>query len=332
MFFREICAFELNVEKLRHLEASMPITLCKLEMVFSSNLFDSMEHLPIHLAYEAKVESLQQYRWMYPFERFLRTLKEKIKNPRYVKGSIAEAFLVEEATKFASYYYPPKMISRWRGARRNDDGSDTSDHISIFNFPSRVMGKHFRSTLEGSDKRVMEWYILNNCEEAALYLKPLHAIAYFLNPKFHYDSKFNPDCEVKTSLWKTLEKMCPDIKTRITIDSQIEKFDRAEGLFGNSLAIATRDRKQHALWWNSFGPRNLQDDRNNKGKGIVIQDNANKIDKRNDNAKKNDTGKGSQIVEQDMGDESDFSNEKGEGLNMPELDVDSDSDNISLDG
>ncbi|KAI9087839.1 hypothetical protein K1719_030169 [Acacia pycnantha] len=119
--------------------------------------------------------------------------------------------------------------------------------------------------------------------------------------------------------------MCPDIKTRITIDSQIEKFDRAEGLFGNSLAIATRNRKQPS-------PQNLQDDRNNKGKGIVIQDNVNKIDKQNDNAKKNDNGKGSQTVEQDMGDESDdFSNEEDEGLNMPELDADSDSDNISLD-
>ncbi|KAI9118810.1 hypothetical protein K1719_010255 [Acacia pycnantha] len=71
-----------------------------------------MEHFPVHLAYEAKVGGPQQYRWMYPFERFLRTLKKKIKNPRYIEGSIAEAFLVEEATKFASYYYPPEMISR----------------------------------------------------------------------------------------------------------------------------------------------------------------------------------------------------------------------------
>ncbi|KAI9127300.1 hypothetical protein K1719_001859 [Acacia pycnantha] len=52
---------------------------------------------------------------MYPFERFLRTLKQKIKNPRYVEGSIVEAYLVEEAAKFASYYYPPEMMSRWRG-------------------------------------------------------------------------------------------------------------------------------------------------------------------------------------------------------------------------
>ena len=68
-FFREICAYELNVERLWHLEASMPITLCKLEMVFPPSMFDSMEHLPVHLAYEARVGGPQQYRWMYPFER-----------------------------------------------------------------------------------------------------------------------------------------------------------------------------------------------------------------------------------------------------------------------
>ncbi|KAI9091064.1 hypothetical protein K1719_028334 [Acacia pycnantha] len=89
--------------------------------------------------------------WMYPFERFLRALKEKIKNLRYVEGSIAKAFLVEEATKFSPYYYPPKMISRWRGVPCNDDGGDTSDQVSIFNFPGRVVGKHLRPTLEGSE-------------------------------------------------------------------------------------------------------------------------------------------------------------------------------------
>ncbi|KAI9082962.1 hypothetical protein K1719_035105 [Acacia pycnantha] len=134
----------------------MPITLCKLEMVFPPSLFDLMEHLPVHLAYKAKVRGSQQYRWMYPFERFLRTLKHKIKNPRYVEGSIAEAYLVEEASKFASYCYPPEMISRWRGIPRNDDGGDMSAQKSIFNFPGRVVGKHWRSTLKGRDMQVTE--------------------------------------------------------------------------------------------------------------------------------------------------------------------------------
>ncbi|KAK4267817.1 hypothetical protein QN277_024550 [Acacia crassicarpa] len=170
VFFREICASELNVEKLRLLEASMPITQCKLEKVFPPSFFDSMEHLPVHLAYEARVGGPQQYRWMYPFERFLRTLKQKIKNPTHVEGSIAEAYLVEEAAKFSSYYHPPEMMSRWRRVPRNDAG-DTRDQKSIFNYPGRVVGKHWKSTLDGRDKQVAEWYILNNCEEVAPYLK-----------------------------------------------------------------------------------------------------------------------------------------------------------------
>ncbi|KAI9076315.1 hypothetical protein K1719_041740 [Acacia pycnantha] len=103
---------------------------------------------------------------MYPFERFLRTLKHKIKNPRYVEGSIAEAYLVEEAAKFASYYYPLEMMSRWRGVPRNDDAGDTRDQKSIFNFPGRVVGKRSRSTLGGRDKRVAECYFSNSVRSA----------------------------------------------------------------------------------------------------------------------------------------------------------------------
>ncbi|KAI9116057.1 hypothetical protein K1719_012987 [Acacia pycnantha] len=119
---------------------------------------------------------------MYPFERFLRTLKCKIKNPRYVEGSIAEAFLVEETTKFGSYYYPPEVISRWRGVPRNDGGGVPSGQISIFNYPGRVVGKHCSSTLEGIDKKVAEWYILNNCEEADPFLKHFSNCVRSTNP------------------------------------------------------------------------------------------------------------------------------------------------------
>ncbi|KAI9094738.1 hypothetical protein K1719_026544 [Acacia pycnantha] len=143
MFFREICASEVNVEKLRHLEASMPITLCKLEMEFPLRLFDSMEHFPVHLAYEAKVGGFYAYlSTRLKIKGMLKDLSLK-RNQRYVEGSIAEAYLVEETTKFASYYYLLELISRWRGVPRNDDSSDTSAQISIFNFPGRVMGKHF---------------------------------------------------------------------------------------------------------------------------------------------------------------------------------------------
>ena len=43
--------------------------ICELEMIFPPFFFDSIEHLPIHLAYETKVEGIMQYKWMYEFKR-----------------------------------------------------------------------------------------------------------------------------------------------------------------------------------------------------------------------------------------------------------------------
>jgi len=68
-FFRDLCSTTLNVAHLEQMEINMPIILCKLERIFRSGFFDSMEHLPIHLALEAKLGGHVHYRWMYPFER-----------------------------------------------------------------------------------------------------------------------------------------------------------------------------------------------------------------------------------------------------------------------
>jgi len=68
-FFRDLCSSKLNVDHIERLETNIVETLCKLEMIFPPSFFDSMEHLPIHLPFEAKVGGPVQYRWMYPFER-----------------------------------------------------------------------------------------------------------------------------------------------------------------------------------------------------------------------------------------------------------------------
>ncbi|CAL5400431.1 unnamed protein product [Camellia sinensis] len=47
--------------------------------------------------------------------------------------------------------------------------------------------------------------------------------------------------------------MYPDIEDRVKVDEQLEKFKKAEGMFGMSMAILTREKKQPALWWESYG-------------------------------------------------------------------------------
>jgi len=68
-FFKDLCSTTLKDHSLKMLEENIPIILCKLERIFPLGFFDSMEHLPVHLSYEAWLGGPVQYRWMYPFER-----------------------------------------------------------------------------------------------------------------------------------------------------------------------------------------------------------------------------------------------------------------------
>ncbi|PKA55524.1 hypothetical protein AXF42_Ash006726 [Apostasia shenzhenica] len=54
-FFRNICAHTISEVDMKNLEKSIVITLCKLEKIFPPAFFNCMEHLPIHLVYEARV-------------------------------------------------------------------------------------------------------------------------------------------------------------------------------------------------------------------------------------------------------------------------------------
>lgn len=69
----------------------------------------------------------------------------------------------------------------------------------------------------------------------------------FLNPhcfRFHYEEDFNPDSEVLIGLYETIERMVPDRRTRFLIDQQLDRFKTAKGIFGLSMAIDARDKKQ----------------------------------------------------------------------------------------
>jgi hypothetical protein len=69
-FYRQLCSKELEIEKVKKLEENIPVLVCKLEKIFPPSFFNPMQHLMIHLPYEARVGGPVQYRWMYPFERY----------------------------------------------------------------------------------------------------------------------------------------------------------------------------------------------------------------------------------------------------------------------
>ncbi|XP_015158428.1 uncharacterized protein [Solanum tuberosum] len=168
LFFKDLTSTTLRVVDLERLEVHIPQILCKLERIFPPGFFNSMEHLPVHLPLEARIAGPVQYRWMYPFERYLRTLKNMIGNKASVEGSICEAYLMAESTQLFSHYFEPHVMSRHHNVTRNDDGGamkDVEGNLSIFTHPSRLSGEGKKRDLSLEEIKAAQTYILLNCQE-----------------------------------------------------------------------------------------------------------------------------------------------------------------------
>ncbi|XP_021603851.1 uncharacterized protein LOC110608873 [Manihot esculenta] len=176
IFFKQLTSTILREEDMQRLEEDIPVILCKLERIFPPGFFDSMEHLPVHLAYEARIGGPVQYRWMYPYERYNGILKKNIKNKAKVEGSIANAYLVEEASSFCAYYFESHVSTRHRRVPRNDDGGVVEDqeiegNLSIFKYPGRPIGQSKKRILTKDERNAAHLYILLNCEEVSPFIK-----------------------------------------------------------------------------------------------------------------------------------------------------------------
>ncbi|XP_059650484.1 uncharacterized protein LOC132296291 [Cornus florida] len=92
----------------------------------------------VHLPREAILGGPTQYRWMYPIERFLHTLKSYVRNKARPEGSIAEAYIDNECVTFCSMYL--------QGAR------------------------HYEM-IGSADLKKAHFYVLNNCTEVEPFLR-----------------------------------------------------------------------------------------------------------------------------------------------------------------
>ena len=173
LFFRALCATVLDAEDMEQLEESIVVTICKLERIFPPGFFDSMEHLTIHLPREAMLGGPVQYRWMYPFERYLHKLKKTVKNKAQVEGSIAEAYLLQEISDFSSLYFSEHLQTRWNTVPRNDDGGrvDAAEgSLSVFTHPGRGTSGSRDSYLDDRDLVAATHYVLLNINEMRPYI------------------------------------------------------------------------------------------------------------------------------------------------------------------
>jgi hypothetical protein len=75
-----------------------------LEMEFPPSFFDIMTHLPYHIVEELDMCGPVTTRWMYPVERYMKTLKNYVRNMARPKASMAEGYVKDECIGFIIEY------------------------------------------------------------------------------------------------------------------------------------------------------------------------------------------------------------------------------------
>lgn len=131
-----------------------------------------MEHLPVHLPYEAALGGPVQFRWMYLYERQMNHLKQKAKNKAKYAGSIVAHYITEEISQFSSYYF----AADGRGTHHHQTTQgeiqftyDYPDVPSMFQPIGRVSGKSKEAWLTEEDAHILHTFLLLNCEEIEPY-------------------------------------------------------------------------------------------------------------------------------------------------------------------
>ncbi|XP_042460417.1 uncharacterized protein LOC122043920 [Zingiber officinale] len=161
-------------EDLDQLEIEIVEILCELEKIFLPAFFDIIVHLPIHLVNEVRLGGPVQYRWMFSIERYLGKLKSYVQNRRYVEGSIAEGYLIEECANFCSRYMDECVKTRL------NKGAQDSDMSCVYsNESNSVVFKNAGHPLGGKKRRKGKLFTLDPvCGEQA-----------------HRYALFNSDCK-----------------------------------------------------------------------------------------------------------------------------------------
>ena len=175
-FFSKVCSKELDETEMKELTQSIGETLCRLEMIFPPAFFDIMMHLPVHIAWEAELGGPVSYRWMYPVERYPRTLKGYVRNKACPEGSIAEGYLVEECLTFCSRLFEGVSTKLNRpGRQESTTVSEPPAGLSVFASTDytrkKSPHKHNMEFHSVDEIRQMRHYIITNCDEATPWIK-----------------------------------------------------------------------------------------------------------------------------------------------------------------
>ncbi|GJZ77581.1 hypothetical protein Tco_0642253 [Tanacetum coccineum] len=139
LFFKQICSQTLMVDDMLKAQSKVIDILCNLELIYPPAFFDIMIHLVIHLPLEAIFGGPIRPRWMYPFERYMKKLKNYVRNKAKPEGLIAEGYVAEEALTFSSHYFWD-VTTKFNHPDRNVDCPPPTCQFQVFKSLCKSIG------------------------------------------------------------------------------------------------------------------------------------------------------------------------------------------------
>jgi hypothetical protein len=151
--FRRICTKVYNPADFESLRADVAESMALLEMEFLPSFFDIMTHLTYHLVEELDLCGLVVARWMYPVERYMKTLKKYVRNLARPEASMAEGYVKDECIGFITEY-----LQRFEAVQRRV--WDTEEEYGDIEEALEGAGKQYVMTAAVRD--VAHRYVLTN--------------------------------------------------------------------------------------------------------------------------------------------------------------------------
>ena len=90
--FQRICEKEVRADGEEDLMRDVIMATCVMEKEFPPTFLNVMAHLPVHLVEQLFICGPVHCRWMYPIERYMKTLKDYVRAYAHPEGSIAEGY------------------------------------------------------------------------------------------------------------------------------------------------------------------------------------------------------------------------------------------------
>jgi hypothetical protein len=102
--YHRICSKVYDPSQFQSLLNDVAKSMALLEMEFPPSFFNVMIHLPYHIVEELDMYGPVTKRWMYPVERYMKTLKNYVRNTSRPEASMAEGYVKAECIGFITEY------------------------------------------------------------------------------------------------------------------------------------------------------------------------------------------------------------------------------------